>query len=29
MPAHAGIQYSEALRLTIGAAEYWIIRLRG
>jgi hypothetical protein len=29
MPAQAGIQYSEALRLNIGGAEYWIIRLRG
>jgi hypothetical protein len=29
MPAKAGIQYSVKLQLNIGAAAYWIIRLRG
>jgi hypothetical protein len=26
MPAKAGIQYSVAVVMTIGATEYWIIR---
>jgi hypothetical protein len=26
MPAHAGIQYSVAVELSISGAEYWIIR---
>jgi hypothetical protein len=26
MPAKAGIQYSEAVELKMGGAEYWIIR---
>jgi hypothetical protein len=29
MPAHAGIQYGVPLELSISAAEYWIIRVRG
>jgi hypothetical protein len=29
MPAHAGIQYSVAMELSISAAEYWIIRFSG
>jgi hypothetical protein len=29
MPAKAGIQYSEAVELKMGGAEYWIIRIRG
>ena len=29
MPAQAGIQYSEMVRLTIKAGDYGIIRFRG
>jgi hypothetical protein len=29
MPAKAGIQYSEALRVNRGVSGYWIVRFRG